>query len=795
MTLIYLAGAWLLGIAVGAVTGDLFWPAVAGIATAGLAGAAVTRRPQLALLGILAAGLFLAGTWRYVDQQPPDTPTGIAVHNDTGAIRFRALVSDEPEVRGRTQRVQLSVREGLLDGGWKEIDGGVLLRQGGFPRYQYGDVLELEGELETPPSFPDFDYRDYLARKGIGSLLAYPDDVRVIDTNAGSAAHDAVHDVRRLLGESLAQALPEPQAALAQGIFLGQRSAIPEDLTEDMNATGTSHLIAISGHNVSLVAALMISSFAWLIGRRQAALLALVAIAAYTLLTGASPTVVRAAIMGGLFIAATLVGRPSSAGTSIALAAAIMTAWNPLVIEDVSFQLSFAAILGIVYLAPALQDRGSVALSQRGIQTDGGAAAFLIESIAITTAAVLATMPLFALYFDRVSIVTFAANVVLVPAFPIILGGSALTAVAAAVWEPLGYATSWLSWAALTYMIEVARFFAAVPLAAVDIDGFGRWHAAVAYALLGAVTWWLTRQPVDLDALYAGPQSETPVVRVSPSVAGGVLLLLAAVVVWWTSVDDGSSGRLTVSVLDVGQGDAILIEAPDGRQVLVDGGASGQQLAEALGGELPFWDRSLDLVALTHPQEDHMGGLVDAMRLYDVGQVLTTTREGTSPTFDAWQAAIERGGAKQLIAVPGMRIDLGDGAVIRVLAPDERLLDASDANDSSLVLRLEYGDASFLLTGDVQANAEEALLHSDEMLASTVLKVPHHGSLSSTTPAFVSAVQPAVAVISAGEGNPYGHPSPTVLERLGDAVILRTDQHGTVRFSTDGDRLWVEPER
>ena len=250
MTLIWLAGAWLLGVAAGAITGEVWWPAVAGLGAAALANAILARRPGLAVVGLLAVGLFVAGGLRYADQRPPVEPSGIALHNEAGDVRFRALVSDEPDVRGRTQRVQLSVREVLKDGRWTPTTGGVLLRAGRYPQYQYGDVLELSGKLETPPSFPGFDYRDYLARQGIASLIAFPDEARTIGTGEGNRWLAAVHGVRRQLGDALARTLPEPQAALAQGIFLGQRSAIPADLTEAMNATGTSHLVAISGYNV-----------------------------------------------------------------------------------------------------------------------------------------------------------------------------------------------------------------------------------------------------------------------------------------------------------------------------------------------------------------------------------------------------------------------------------------------------------------------------------------------------------------------------------------------------------------
>jgi competence protein ComEC len=795
MTLIFLAGAWLLGVVAGAVAGAVWWPGVAAIGTAGLVAAALERQPRLALLGLLAAGLFTGGGVRYLDQRPSEVPGGIALHNDGAATTFRALVTDEPDVRGRSQRVRLSVRE-VLDGGrWQPISGGVLLRSGLFPRYHYGDVLEVTGDLETPPTFPDFDYRDYLARKGVVSVIAFPEKVHTTATGEGGRALAALHSVRNRLGDALARALPEPQAALAQGIFLGQRSAIPPELTDDLNATGTSHLIAISGHNVSLVAALIISGLAWIVGRRQAALVALVAIAGYTALTGASPTVVRAAIMGSLFILATLAGRPSSALTSIVLAAAIMTGWHPLVIEDVSFQLSFAAILGLVYLTPMLQARAAELLRPWGIEaTEGGFASGVLEGLAMTAGAVAATLPLIALNFGRVSAVALVSNLLLVPAFPLILGGSALTAAAGALWEPLGRATAWFSWAALTYMIEIARFFAAIPLASFNIDGFGAGHAAAAYLALAVLAWWLSQPQLDAGAAYTPERTATGGFGLRPAWLLSGVFALAAALAWWGALSD-SGGRLTVSVLNVGQGDAILVETPDDRHLLIDGGASGRAVTEALGRELPFWEHTLDLVALTHPEDDHLAGLIDVLERYDVGQVLATPHDADTAAYEEWRELIQRQGIPYHEARIGDRIDLGDGAALHVLGPDEEMLTSDESNDASLVLKLTWRRVSFLLVGDIEVAGEEALLHSDADLRASVLKVPHHGSCNSTSPAFVRAVRPAVAVVSVGEENTFGHPSRTVLDRLRSSLLFRTDRHGTVRLSTDGERLRVQPER
>ena len=584
--------------------------------------------------------------------------------------------------------------------------------------------------------------------------------------------------------------MPEPQAALAQGILLGERASIPQPLTDQMNATGTSHLVAISGQNVSLVAALIIAALAWLIGRRQAALVTLFAIAGYTALTGASPSVVRGAIMGELLVLATIVGRPASAPTAIALSAAIMTGLNAQVVHDVSFQLSFAAIVGLVYLAPSLERRGGALLRRGGIEAgEGGIAGALLESLSVTGAAVLSTAPLTALYFGRASLIAPLPNLLLAPAFPLILISSAFTALATVVWAPLGQVVAWFSWLTLTYMIETVRFFARLPLASLEVDGFGRGQAAFAYLALAAFAWWLARRPAE-----TAERQPAKHVALRPAwlVAGG--LAVAAAVFWWAAAQ-GPDGRLTVSVLDVGQGDAILIETPDGHHVLVDGGASGLTLEERLGEALPFWERTIDLVALTHPQADHISGLIDALERYDVREVIASPVVAGSAAYQEWRGLIEHGRVPYYEARPGDRIDLGGGATLRVLGPGPGAFASGQVNNESLVLKLSWRNVSFLLTGDIEAEAEEALLDSGVDLRATVLKVAHHGSATSTSAAFLAAVRPTVAVVSAGATNPYGHPASSVMGRLDESLVLRTYQQGTIELRTDGEHLWIDPER
>ena len=333
-----LAFAWLLGVAAAAFTGADFWAALAAAAGLGALSFALRPRPSTLALIALGATLIFAASWRYESTLPPDAPSGIAQRNDSDPVRFRALVVSEPDDRGGVVRYRLAVREVYQGGRWRPESGGILMRTAPFSPYAYGDLLDLEGELETPPTFDDFDYRAYLLRRDLGSLIAYP-SAQVIARDQGSAFRATLIDVRTLLSDALTDALPEPEASLATGGLLGKRARLPADLTEDMNATGTSHLVAVSGQNVTLIAGLLIAALAWAVGRRPAAWLALAAIIGYSFLVGGEPSVVRAAIMGGLYVVATALGRQSSALIALALAGAVMTAIDPQVVHGVSFQL------------------------------------------------------------------------------------------------------------------------------------------------------------------------------------------------------------------------------------------------------------------------------------------------------------------------------------------------------------------------------------------------------------------------------------------------------------------------
>jgi competence protein ComEC len=456
--------------------------------------------------------------------------------------------------------------------------------------------------------------------------------------------------------------------------------------------------------------------------------------------------------------------------------------------------------LGLVLFAPALRARLEAVLARWSPDRElAGPLRGVIELLAVTVAAVAFTLPITAVNFHRISLIAIPANLLTVPPFPVIMIASALTAIGGMIAPPIGTFLGWLTYIPVAYLVHVVRLLADLPFAAASVDGLTTSHALAYYAALAGVVWLTARRPAkltlpappawasDLLSSFARPLAALPTVGIA------IVLPLASVLVWMLIL--GSPGdRLSVTFLDVGQGDAILIHSPAGHNILVDGGPSGEAITAALGRHLPFWDRHLHLVVLTHPDQDHLAGLVTVLERYDVDQVLAPALTDDSPTVRAWQEAIAERHIPQREAFAGQWIDLGGGARLSVVYPPQEPLPA-DEDDNSLVLKVSLGEAAFLLTGDIGAEGEASLMSNHADLRAPVLKVAHHGSAGSTSAAFLAAVEPLTAVISVGEDNRYGLPSPETLDRLGSRPVFRTDRNGDVEMSTDGERLWVRVGR
>jgi competence protein ComEC len=380
--------------------------------------------------------------------------------------------------------------------------------------------------------------------------------------------------------------------------LLGERASIPRGLTDDFNDAGISHLVAISGYNVMLVAGLALGCLSPLAGRRYAILASMALVVLFALFVGATPSVLRAAVMAEVLLGASLAGRPNSARDAVFLAGAGLTAVQPWIIDDVSFQLSFAATLGIVLLAKPLKERLRTVLP--------GVTAMLAEPAAMTIAASVAAQPVIAASFGRVSLVSLPANLLAVPAFPVIMACSAVTSVVGVISQGAGRMAGEVTYLPLAYLVWLGRGAADLQGSAHRLNTLGSLAALGLILVSGALLFVVARR-------RALPLPDVPAVpRLSPALWASLVVFLIAAFVWRDTLS-ASQAQLTVSVLDVGQGDAILIQTPAGQRILVDGGPSANRLNQALGRELPASAHRIDLIVLTHGQDDHVTGLVSVL--------------------------------------------------------------------------------------------------------------------------------------------------------------------------------------
>ncbi len=800
----------------------LVWPRSAGFSAPRTQPWTPTLLAALALCTVTGALRYaarpLTPCWTETDLAYYNLPADQAFVRDAPTVIVEGYVDSYPLLAGTKQR--LVVRATSLTGAGRvqPVTGELRLTTGIETRYVYGQPLRLRGRLVTPPDFEDFSFREYLARKGVHSLM-YGTRITPVDAPpAGSRLLTVVYALRARGERVLNQLLPEPYAALANGMLLGIEAGIPDDLYDQFNLTGTSHVIVISGSNVALISGVLLALFARVLGRRRAVYPTLVGIALYALLVGGDAAVMRAALMGGLFVWAVALNRRSTALVSLAAACWAMTLVNPLTLWDVGFQLSSAATAGLILFSPAITEgfrrfvpgfggllagetppttpnaEPSAAFSNQALaRTRSLARGLLEDGLLVTLAANVTTLPLVVFYFGRLSLVSLLTNLLISPVQPYIMlwgSGGVLAGVAGLRW--LAQALLWIPWLSLVWTVAMVEWTAALPGASLAVAQYGLGALLLTYALIFGLHW--RRQLAAGGRRLVGRMRGGGFVRLlSPALAGALAVI--ALLVWRVALTQ-PDGRLHVHFLDIGQGDGILITTPSGRQALIDGGAEPERLLAELGAVMPFWDRSLDLLLLTHPDADHMAAQAQTPARFRVSHALETPVTQADGAADGWRDSMIQGGASLTQQAAGGWVDLGDGVALWVLWPPPAGFEHEHAdNENSLVVKLVYGDFSVLLTGDAGLPSEAIWLAETAPIQANVLKVGHHGSQSASGADFVAAVTPTLAVIQVGADNDYGHPHADVLANLAGIPVLRTDRHGRVHLWSDGKQLWAKTEQ
>jgi len=797
MLLIALSGAWVLGIFLG-IEFDLP-PLMSIIVILPLIPALLFHRHRLTLLYLffslivlLAAAVYSSAYHHY-----PDT-TSVYNNNQDNRVSLTGIIIKQPEINNNLRYSEIEIQ--TLNA--QESTGKILLVTSLYPEYRYGDVLFLKGYFEDPPVYTDFDYKAYLACDGIYSIIFKP-EIKVLETEKGSSLQTWINDLRHRFSQILSASLPEPQAALSQGIVLGMKQTISDEIRINLSRTGTSHLLAISGINLSIIAGLLITLGIKLLGRRYYIYvwLSLGIIWFYSLMTGLEAPVIRSAIMASIFLLAEFLGRQKNVSAALALSAAIMIGIDPDILWSVSFQLSFLAMLGLVWITPLIQEglRKAIQIRIDSKQPFLNLVAAVTDSLGVTLGAILFTWPVIAVNFKIVSLVGPFATLLIAPALPFTIITGIITALAGLINIQIAHILGYSAWIFLAYFLWMVRIFSELPIVSISLSEMRISYIGIYYAVI-IISLGLKENIRKIKAFYP-PISAS--FKVSASclieiVSGRAkrwivpsLLLLAFLTAYPAATMPDED--LHVSFLDVGEGDAILIQYQN-RDILIDGGPDSKSVCIGLSEKMPFWDRSLDMVILTHPHLDHLNGLIEVLDRYSINQVLAPNISSTQPEFQEWMNRIQTYHIKYTLAQSGQKVSLGEGVILEILFPLDTIQQPADTltENQAVVSRLGFHNISFLFTADIDRETELTLISHRAPLSSTILKVCHHGSAGSNSAEFLAVVDPRIAVISVGKENLFGHPSEEVLERLKSIPVYRTDQNGAIEFTTDGEKVWIQ---
>ena len=738
--------------------------------------------PLLPLSPALLLLVLFLGAARYQYSIPAIDAHHIAWYNDRQYdLLVTGVLTEPPDVRDTYTNLRLRVQSVNTGDESLSVSGLILARILPGQTFHYGDGIRLRGQLKTPPENEEFSYRDYLAREDIHAYMSSA-EATLLPFRGGNplAEHPGrvVAAVYALKERSLAviyRIFPDPEASLLAGILLGVDTGLPAELQQAYKDTGTAHIIAISGFNITIIAALFVALFSRLLGPRRGALAAVVGIALYTFLVGAEAAVVRAALMGGLALFARQVGRRQDGLNTLTFVAALMAVGNPSVLWDVGFQLSFAATLGLILYAQPLQEWVTQRLSRIPLLAPRAAhiAQPLSEYFLFTLAAQLTTLPVMAYQFGRISLVSLIANPFILPAQPavMLLGGLAL--LLGLLYPPLGQLAAWLAWPFVVYTNRAVELFASFPHGVLVLGDFSLLFVILFYAALLSWTFAGSR----LKAFFAARG-----LALAPLLLGALALVTFLT---WRAAFAAPDGRLHLTFLDVGSADAVLIQTPTGRTVLVNGGPSPARLSDALGRRLSPFDRKLDYLVIASTQEDQVAALPRTLERFPPDAVLWAGKvESSYPArqLNEWLAdqsiAVTR-------AVPGSGLDLGAGARLEVLSVTPR----------GAVLLLTWNGFRALLPIGMNFDTLDELQNGQAVGPVSVLLLADSGYAPLNPPEWIANLQPQLVILSVAAGDADGLPDQDTLDAVQDITLLRTDRDGWITVSTDGAQMWVEVEK
>jgi competence protein ComEC len=726
--------------------------------------------------------------------------------------------------------------------------------RGPGPAVARGDRVVFRSRLRAIRNFNNpggFNYKRYMTFKGIWRT-AYTNGSRlqVVQKRTSKDLSQRFDDARSAMAALIERAGGGSSAGVLKALIIGDRAAIPAKLRDTFNRAGVGHILAISGLHIGIVATVaffffqkllcFVKPFLWRAWTRKgAAIFSLVPVCIYGLISGMSPSTQRAVIMVTAFLMTFLVERERDGVNTLALAAFIILIVYPPSVFTISFQLSFMAVLSILYGLSCTQPAPPIRAKSTGAGIGFQLRRKLLTFFLVSFFAICGTLPLVMLYFNQISVIGLLANAVVVPLVGFFVIPCGLLALFIyPISSQIAYGCVQICIFVLDYGLLIIKFFADLPFAAFKTIT-PSFLEITCYYILGGVLLHLLKVKLNPGVLHVDAKTSPELAgalapmrgrgrgrrlsRVFASISSTIRYLTAGfrrkrgavVVVIVTAALAADAGywlyqrfwtdELRVTYLDVGQGNAALLELPGGHTALVDGGGFSDNSVFDMGARViaPFlWRhkiRTIDTLILSHPNSDHLNGLLFIARHFKVKTLLTNGESKTTLGYKRLRKIV----AAKHLNLPDFRKmprkQMINGVEFLWLYPPADFLDQKKAgqkwrntNNNSLVMKLSFGRVSFLFPGDITAKAEKELVRlAGADLACDVLLVPHHGSRYSSSQSFLSKVKPDVAVISAGWKNRFRFPHSTVLEAYhrSGCRILRTDQNGAITFTTDGESL------
>jgi competence protein ComEC len=782
MVLVWAGSAWLFGLILAILLPLNLWQWLS-LALGGLIAAIIFHKDLKFRTIFLSLFFIFFAASRWESSTPKIDQEHVAYYADTALdVLLIGWVNTDPDVRDNQTRLEITVEHLSIPALEieKPVRGSILVTTSPLRTYRYGERVRLRGSLELPPEEGDFSYREYLSRQGIYAWM--PDaHIRSMGLGPVNPILDRLSRWRGKAFDEIQRLFPYPEAPLIAGILLGIESYIPDHLSRAYSATGTTHIIAISGFNITIMAGLAIAVFGRWFGRTRGLLLAGILILLYTIFVGGDAPVVRAAIMGVLALMARFLGRRTHGLTSLVAAATIMTGLDPQVLLDVGFQLSFLATLGLILYAEPLGKIATAALQHYFPRLDSKRWGNLVaEMVFFTLAAQITTLPIIAWHFHQISVISIIANALILPLQPFLMILSGIATIVGLIWQPLGSLIARFAWPFSAMTNRLVTLFATIPGGVLYTGTIHPgWIAMYYFGLFGLTalmhsSWW-----PKLRDLFENLFSQ----RRSIAVSVYLMMMSLASLLIWHSIDHKADGQLHVTILNVGRGEAVLIQTPSGGTLLANGGSSPLRLATALGQYLPYPDRKIDWLLLGGSQYKQIAGLRDIASMTTIDQVLISGTAESS-AYSNLLESFHTAAIPVRLAQSGNRLDLGDGATLEVL----------HIGSKGMTFLLTYGHSRlFFPLGLSPADIPE-IVRNQASANITVGLLADEGYEAVNPASLLEHLNPRILVVSCATNTcPLGA-VPPLRNDISHFPILQTDRYGSIELITDGNQLWITTE-